>query len=138
MDLDKTKEMKMEGEERTIKRDCKEIGYQLSNCYPIENKKADARDHMANERTFLAWLRTALSAVGLGIAVAKLGAETKHAYETGVLLLCFGLFYIIYGTFHYYHVMILLQRGLFPISKIGSFLVFLTSFCGIIVVLALL
>eukprot|EP01096_Ripella_sp_DP13-Kostka_P008426 TRINITY_DN3134_c0_g1_i1.p1 TRINITY_DN3134_c0_g1~~TRINITY_DN3134_c0_g1_i1.p1 ORF type:complete len:136 (+),score=35.09 TRINITY_DN3134_c0_g1_i1:26-409(+) len=108
------------------------------NCYPVENRKADARDHMANERTFLAWLRTALSAVGLGIAVAKLGATVSNAYETGVLLIAFGLFYIVYGTFHYYHCMVLLQRGLFPISKIGVFLVFLTSFVGIVIIITLL
>lgn len=31
-----------------------------------------ARDHLAGERTFLAWLRTSLSLVSLGIAIAQL------------------------------------------------------------------
>ena len=31
------------------------------------------RDHLANERTFLAWMRTAITAVGLGFVVAKFG-----------------------------------------------------------------
>ncbi len=30
-------------------------------------------DHLANERTFLAWLRTGLSILGLGFVVAKFG-----------------------------------------------------------------
>jgi putative membrane protein len=30
-------------------------------------------DHLANERTFLAWIRTALTIIGLGFVVAKFG-----------------------------------------------------------------
>jgi putative membrane protein len=30
-----------------------------------------ARTHLANERTFLAWLRTGISLIGLGLAAAK-------------------------------------------------------------------
>lgn len=30
------------------------------------------RDHLANERTYLAWLRTGVSAMGLGVVIAKL------------------------------------------------------------------
>lgn len=29
------------------------------------------REHQANERTFLAWLRTALSLIGFGFAIAR-------------------------------------------------------------------
>lgn len=32
-----------------------------------------ARDHLANERTLLAWVRTALAFMAFGVAVAKLG-----------------------------------------------------------------
>src|SRR5579875_2018541 len=31
------------------------------------------RDELANERTFLAWMRTAITTVGLGFVVAKFG-----------------------------------------------------------------
>ena len=31
-----------------------------------------ARDHLANERTFLAWIRTGIALVGFGILIAKL------------------------------------------------------------------
>ncbi|MGI4789585.1 MAG: YidH family protein, partial [Janthinobacterium lividum] len=30
------------------------------------------RDHLANERTFLAWFRTAISLLGFGVLIAKL------------------------------------------------------------------
>src|SRR5947199_1695167 len=31
------------------------------------------RDHLANERTFLAWMRTALGLIGLGFVLARMG-----------------------------------------------------------------
>ncbi|SNX81829.1 uncharacterized protein MEPE_00534 [Melanopsichium pennsylvanicum] len=38
----------------------------------LENEGSVARDHLASERTFLAWLRTSLSLVSIGIAVTQL------------------------------------------------------------------
>lgn len=34
------------------------------------------RDHAANERTFLAWVRTVIAIIGFGLAAARLGAES--------------------------------------------------------------
>jgi len=33
----------------------------------------ELRDHLANERTFLAWMRTSITIIGLGFVVAKFG-----------------------------------------------------------------
>lgn len=40
---------------------------------PGLNGSTHATDHLANERTFLAWIRTSLAVIGLGFAVAKFG-----------------------------------------------------------------
>lgn len=40
------------------------------------------RDHQANERTFLAWLRTALALIGLGFAIARFGLFTRQMQYT--------------------------------------------------------
>jgi putative membrane protein len=38
------------------------------------------RDHQANERTFLAWLRTALALIGFGFAIARFGLFTRQIH----------------------------------------------------------
>jgi inner membrane protein YidH len=48
--------------------------------------EASVRDHLANERTFLAWVRTAVTFIGLGFAVDQLLAP-----EVGGELLGLGL-----------------------------------------------
>lgn len=40
---------------------------------PEPKRPSDTREHLANERTFLAWVRTSLALIGLGFAVAKFG-----------------------------------------------------------------
>jgi putative membrane protein len=41
-----------------------------------------ARDHLANERTYLAWVRTGLATIGLGFVVARFGLVIRDL--TGV------------------------------------------------------
>jgi hypothetical protein len=43
------------------------IHHHLLTSHLLENKASTARDHMANERTFLAWLRAALSMITVGV-----------------------------------------------------------------------
>jgi putative membrane protein len=38
------------------------------------------RDHQANERTFLAWLRTALALIAFGFAIARFGIFTRQIH----------------------------------------------------------
>ena len=55
-----------------------------------------ARTHLANERTFLAWLRTGLSLVALGIAVASF-LELGRA-QPGSFALALGVVLVVSGT----------------------------------------
>lgn len=40
------------------------------------------RDHLANERTFLAWLRTGITVIALGFVVAKFGILLREIRPT--------------------------------------------------------
>ncbi len=42
------------------------------------------RDHLANERTFLAWVRTSLGLLGLGFVLARMGLFIRQVAEAGL------------------------------------------------------
>ena len=59
-----------------------------------ERRGPEAQFQLANERTYLAWLRTALALVASGVAAARLlaGQSLHWAWETvGVLLIMAGV-----------------------------------------------
>ncbi len=45
--------------------------------------EARARDHLANERTFLAWIRTALGLIGMGFVLARMGLFLEQLASVG-------------------------------------------------------
>jgi uncharacterized membrane protein YidH (DUF202 family) len=104
---------------------------------PIANTGSVARDHLANERTFLSWTRTGLGFVALGVALAKLDAlealspALKHDQGDlkipSVALVGSGTGCLAYGTTRYFASMRLLQRGLFRPNVAGIALVAVTS-----------
>ena len=77
-------------------------------------------DHLANERTYLAWVRTGLSVMALGLAVAKFGAggtASVWSIVSGTLLLVTGVAGIVYGSVRYHHVDRELKRGQFETRR---------------------
>lgn len=71
-----------------------------------EIKKAGPTDHLANERTFLAWIRTSIALIGFGFVIVKfalfvqqislvmggkaLPAGKGHSGTVGVIMVIFG------------------------------------------------
>jgi putative membrane protein len=69
------------------------------------------RDHLANERTYLAWIRTAVALMGFGVVVVRLrylmppGAATwGHGWELGLLMAVVGVLLVLLATGHYFQV----------------------------------
>lgn len=107
----------------------------------LKNSGSTARDHLASERTFLAWLRTGLGFVALGIAVERFsqfelappppppaqsadrrtGSDQKDKSQDLVLgLLTIGSGSIAYGTARYFSTLWMLERGLYKPSFYGA------------------
>jgi len=73
------------------------------------------RDHLANERTFLAYLRTALAFIGFGFVIARFAvfirefATLQHSVAQrsttsttfGIVMVCAGIGIAIFGLFRY-------------------------------------
>jgi len=69
------------------------------------------RDHLANERTFLAWLRTAVAMMGFGIVMVKLRylvpnapatGGVLHVVQLGLLFAGVGLAMVPFALWHYF------------------------------------
>ncbi len=85
-----------------------------------ENTGSLARDHLANERTFLAWIRTALAVIGLGVLVGKLIETDGLAAELiGIAMVGFGAAMLIYSISRYERTLALLNKGLFAAARWG-------------------
>jgi len=104
-----------------------------------------ARDHLANERTFLAWIRTGFATAALGIVLARLqvtnAAGTPLPSEADamfykILSLVFviiGAICLVAGSYRYALVEYSMERGQYPTSGLVSVIV---AFLGIVAFLA--
>ncbi|KAA6413393.1 MAG: hypothetical protein FRX48_03139 [Lasallia pustulata] len=107
----------------------------LLKATPIANTGSVARDHLANERTFLAWSRTGLGFIALGVAIKRFDAmeatpallEGEQTKRAPIVLVGLGSGCLVHGTFRYLSILRLLQKGLFRPNIAGVALVVLAS-----------
>ncbi|KAG0182506.1 hypothetical protein DFQ29_003732 [Apophysomyces sp. BC1021] len=92
----------------------------------LENKAAVARDHLANERTFLAWLRTSLSLITVGVAITQLyhltpatgdGRSRAAGRALGATFVVFSMLFLYFANVRYFHSQVALTKGMFPASR---------------------
>jgi len=67
----------------------------------IRDKLAIQRSRLANERTFLAYIRTAIVCFVAGITILKLIPDGVFISTTSILLLLASLFFIAVGLYTY-------------------------------------
>jgi putative membrane protein len=80
-----------------------------------------AREHLANERTYLAWLRTGISVAALGVAIAKFAPERgARTVASGLIMIFIGLLVSAYGTMRYRTVRRQLDAGVFDPASFGA------------------
>jgi len=80
-----------------------------------------ARDHLANERTYLAWLRTAATVMVLGLAVAKLVEPTNaRTIAAGAILVATGAAGLFEAGVRYRRVNRELEQGRFVTGSMSG------------------
>lgn len=116
----------------------------------LKNTGSVARDMLASERTFLAWARSGLGFIALGIALEKVEAfakisphllqlEGSHNRVAAAVLVASGSLCVGHGTQRYFKSLQLLQQGLFQPNVVGVSLMAATcvgvAFAGTLLVL---
>lgn len=82
-------------------------------------KNPHVAEHLANERTFLAWIRTSIAVMTLGVAINRFALflmeihqvlpevrhlANRHIEKLGIGLVILGIVMLVGATWHYLHV----------------------------------
>jgi putative membrane protein len=120
-----------------------------------EKTSADLRDYLAEERTFLAWIRTGIALTGFGLVVAQFQLFSdepriiEHASGThsigpslwfGTALVAVGVAVNVFSAWRYTRLVGELSRGQFvhrSVSKQGVFVALFLALLGIAMVIYL-
>ncbi|TFK19995.1 hypothetical protein FA15DRAFT_626000 [Coprinopsis marcescibilis] len=101
----------------------------------LENSGSVARDHLASERTFLAYMRTSLAIASSGVALIQLftvashehqntirtirGAAEKFVRPLGSFTIFLGIMVLVIGVSRYFIVQSALTKGKFPAARLA-------------------
>jgi putative membrane protein len=120
-----------------------------------ENESTRAREHLANERTLLAWIRTAIALMGLGFVVARFGlflreisaigghsvqSGSSYSGPIGIVLVASGLVAVAISTFRFFQARDQIDKGHFEpeaFPEIAIVVVTLVAGAALIAYLAL-
>jgi putative membrane protein len=92
---------------------------------PKNELDVDVRFLLANERTLLAWVRTALTLIAGGVAVAFIATDAGYGTIAGVGAIGFGGVLAIIGYVRYQAADIAIRRGVLPPTGLSGLLVVL-------------
>ena len=104
--------------------------FSISKSEPLKNTGSLARDLLASERTFLAWTRTGLGFIALGVALEKVEAfaaisptllhlENSRTKLAAGCLVASGSAVVVYGTARYFNTLKALKDGMFKPNVVG-------------------
>ncbi|MBE9221390.1 DUF202 domain-containing protein [Cyanobacterium stanieri LEGE 03274] len=83
----------------------------MSKKAPSKFNASRIRDHLANERTYLAWMRTAVGLMGFGVVILRLPnfqppevPRLGISWKMGLLFASVGLITVLLSTIQYFSV----------------------------------
>ncbi len=114
----------------------------MINPGPPGDPDTRARTHLANERTFLAWFRTGLTLVALGVAAAQfLTATTLAAVRLiplfSTLVIAVGLALVGIGTWRYQRSRVRIEAGGLEPAHLSVVVTSIAAFVTGVIALAL-
>lgn len=140
----------------------KVISYVEDHSLILENKANAARDQMANERTFLSWMRTGLVLVTVGVAFMQMysiqtrarvaiynGTEYDMAGEApleslvglgkplGYLTGIFAILVLIFGLVRFFSTQYMLQQRKFPATRVMAAMLLIFTLVVLVLILAI-
>ncbi|KAL6449889.1 hypothetical protein SBY92_002363 [Candida maltosa Xu316] len=116
----------------------------------LKNVGSVARDHMANERTFLSWIRTGLTFLTFGIGFVqfyRLDSKTDADEKTttieslskpvGTLCVILSIMTMLFGTMRYLQVQELLLKDYYPATRMTIIVLILMNLSMLIILFVL-
>jgi len=90
-------------------------------------KSQHVTEHLANERTVLAWVRTSIAVMSFGVAINRFSlfliefhleshvqqAANRHVERLGLGLIALGVAIMIGAAFHFIHVADTIDKGIY-------------------------
>ena len=125
----------------------------MTNPAPVGQAGGKARDHLANERTFLAWIRTSISIIVFGFVVARFGITLREFLRTqgdtlresgmslaiGVGFMAMGIFMALVSLIRYRTTMKQIDHEDFqPANAIVTVLALIAALFGVILAVYLI
>ncbi len=83
----------------------------------------DIRFLLANERTLLAWIRTGLTLIAAGVAVAFISTDSKYGTLAGMGAVCFGGIMSFIGYVRYKAADAAIRAGKLPATGVSALFV---------------
>ena len=95
---------------------------------------------MANERTYLAWLRTSANVMVLGLVIAKFAGRSGMSLAAGAELIGISIVGLVFATWRHHAVTGQINRNQFVTGSRGHAPVVASGvlICGVVAALALL
>ncbi|CAK7893605.1 hypothetical protein CAAN1_08S00716 [[Candida] anglica] len=128
----------------------------------LENKGSVARDHLANERTFLAWVQTSLAFATVAIGIMQFVRVEERAvtsfylgqaapitkdrlYNTmhslggplGVITVSLSIIILFFGVVRYLQVQAMMMKDYFPATRLILLVVFTVNLAILVLILVL-
>jgi putative membrane protein len=110
-------------------------------------------DHLANERTFLAWVRTGIAVLAFGFVIERFGlllhelglkfgskvSSANYSKWLGIIVVCFGIILLIVALFNFLHVRRSIEESRYrPVMFFAIVMTSIAALIGILLSLYLL